>query len=147
MSLPILKALYFRTRLFFCQLMKISFCISVLTLFATNVFTQLAHEVPSRIDYINTDFTQSVSSPKRYGIGFKLVNNQYERLRFPLSSIVEFDSNSYSRVVFNIGSIATQNIGLALGRPVSKTGKLDLVVYRVSNPGLGVKVFLSKDQY
>jgi hypothetical protein len=135
MSLPILKALYFRTRLFFCQLMKISFCISVLTLFATNVFTQLAHEVPSRIDYINTDFTQSVSSPKRYGIGFKLVNNQYERLRFPLSSIVEFDSNSYSRVVFNIGSIATQNIGLALGRPVSKTGKLDLVVYRVSNPG------------
>ena len=135
MSLPILKALYFCTRLFFCQLMKILLCISVLTLFATNVFTQLAHEVPSRIDYINTDFTQSISSPKRYGIGFELVNNQYERSRFSLSSIVEFDSNSYSRVVFNIGSIATQNIGLSLVRPVSKTGKLDLVVYRVSNPG------------
>ncbi len=115
--------------------MKILFCISVLTLYTINVFSQLMQEVPSNMDYINADFIRSISSPKRYEIGLKLVNGEYQRSYLTLNPIVEYDSNSYSRVVFNIGSIATQNIGLALVRPVSKTGILDLVVYRVSNPG------------
>lgn len=52
------------------------------------------------------------------------------------------DSNSYSQAMFNIGSIATQNIGFRLFRPINESGDLMLNICRESNPGWVARSFV-----
>lgn len=54
------------------------------------------------------------------------------------------DSNAYSVVNFNLGTIATQNIGIEMLRPISLNNVFSLNVYRESNPGWVAKSFVRR---
>ena len=143
MSLPILKALYICTRLFFCHRMKFPLVILLIVILTTETYSQTAHQLLESVDCINKGFVSSNNQVNTPHIGFRLRNSPSDTTYIPYKiSFSSLDSNSYSRVNFNIGSIATQNISLSLLKPLNNSALITLSIFRASNPGWVARSFV-----
>ena len=142
MSSPILKALYFCTRLFFCEIMRFLLGILFFILLQGKSNGQSTMRSLESMDYINVNYLFSTTEMKTVNSGFRL-NNLGHNNSFidSINLSPSIDSNAYSTAIFNIGSIATQNIGLNIIRPLSKEGRLYIEILRESNPGWVARSF------
>jgi len=148
MSLPIFKSLVFLRGFFFDHMKHIT--LGIFLLFNCIQAKAQVQLLPQAVDQGNVKF-----NPKNL-VGYA---NVQAGLRFNdrdrgnvsillLDSIDQYivDSNSYSIVEFNIGSIATQNISFDMLRPISKSGRFGVNLKRTSNPGWVPRSFVRETQ-
>jgi hypothetical protein len=137
MSLPIFKSLVF-LRGFFFDLMK-HFTLGIFILITCSQAMAQVQLHQKVVDQGNVKFNpKSLIGYANVQAGIRF-NDEHRgsisRLLFDSINQYILDSNAYSIVEFNIGSIATQNISFDILRPISKSGRFGITLKRTSNPG------------
>lgn len=142
MSLPILKASYICTRLFFCPFVMKSTILAFLACFLMlchgNLLAQ--HTRPILVgnqDYITIQGTLKPAIQTGYYLfqqdstQSQIANLLHSNLTFDFDD----DSSAFTRLTYELGPNINQSIGASLKKPLQNKSKWQFHILRTSNPG------------